>query len=70
MAYFADTGATSVTSDGSTGYNADTNVNVTGGPMQFDGTDVTFSADVTFKHSSSATTYTLGTDGGWSSSSS
>ena len=65
MAYFADTGATSVTSDGSSGFNPDPNVTITGGAMQFDGTDVGFGTSMTFRHTAASTTYTLDTDGTW-----
>ena len=65
MAYFADTGATTVTSTGSSGYNADRNITVTGGPMTFNGTNVVFTNPITFRHTAATTTYTLGTDGTW-----
>jgi len=65
MAYFADTGVTVASTAGGPGFNADPNVTVTGGNMQFDGTDVGFSAAIVFRHTASSTTYTLGTDGTW-----
>ncbi|MFC1567413.1 prepilin-type N-terminal cleavage/methylation domain-containing protein [Thermodesulfobacteriota bacterium] len=64
MAYFADTGRTTVDSDGSPGYNADPNVTVTGGPMSYDGTNISTGA-LTFMHTGSATTYTLTSVGSW-----
>ena len=66
MAYFADSGATTVSSDGSTAYNADANVSVTGGPMTFDGANVNPAALV-FWHSASSTSYSLNADGSNSS---
>jgi len=66
IAYFADTDSvgTSITTNGSPSYTVDTNIIITGGPMDDDGGNITFGADLFFSHTKSAVTYTLDTNGG------
>ena len=69
MAYFADSGATSVTSGGAQGaYNVDVNVDHAGGPLTFDSATNTVDPNgLTFSHSASATSFSLNADGSNSS---
>ena len=62
MAYFADTtsSGTSLTSSGAPSYTVDTNIDITGGIGDNDGSIAT---DAKFSHKKSSTTYELGTDG-------
>ena len=71
MAYFADTTTTdtSVTAAAAgqpPGYVATPNIVIGGGPME-DTSGVITTNNMTFSHTNSATTYTLGTDGSLSS---
>jgi len=64
VAYFADTttSTTTLNSNGAPGFNADSNVTVTG-TMQDLGGVLSYPTAMTFSHSGSTTIYTLGTDG-------
>jgi len=64
MAYFADTTTTTttVTTAGAPSYSVDTNI-ITIGGASMDESGGTITTDLSFSHSSSTTTYTLGTDG-------
>ena len=63
MAYFADTASTgtSVGTAGAPSYVVDSNITISGNSMS--DTNGTIATDLTFSHTKSATTYTLGTDG-------
>ncbi|MGD9333731.1 MAG: prepilin-type N-terminal cleavage/methylation domain-containing protein [Desulfobacterales bacterium] len=63
MAYFADTSSsgTTVGTSGAPSYTVDSNITI-GGTHMSDSSG-TISTDLTFTHSKSSTTYTLGTDG-------
>ena len=64
IAYFADTSSsgTSVDSDGSPSYTHDSNIAASGSGMT--DTDGVLDVTMTFSHKKSATTYTLGSEGG------
>jgi type IV pilus assembly protein PilA len=63
MAYFADTSSsgTTVGTSGAPSYTVDSNITIGGNHMS--DSNGTISTDLTFTHSKSSTTYTLGTDG-------
>ncbi|MGD9082113.1 MAG: prepilin-type N-terminal cleavage/methylation domain-containing protein [Desulfobacterales bacterium] len=63
MAYFADTSSsgTTVGTSGAPSYTVDSNITIGGTHMS--DSNGTISTDLTFTHSKSSTTYTLGTDG-------
>ena len=63
MAYFADVSSTTTTlgTSGAPSYTVDSNVAITGAHMYESGGDIT--TNLTFSHSGSTTTYTLGADG-------
>ena len=63
MAYFADTSSTATTlgTTGAPSYTVDTNLTVGGASFSESGGVIT--TDLTFSHSQSTTSYTLGTDG-------
>jgi len=65
IAYFADTttDTTTLNSDGSAAFNPDANVAIGGGPIVDTGGVISYTAQMTFSHSGSTTTYTLNTDG-------
>ncbi len=66
IAYFADTDSigTSVTIAGAPTYTVDTNIAITGGPMDDVGGIITFGGMLNFAHKKSTVTYTLDTNGG------
>jgi len=63
MAYFADTSSsgTSLGTAGAPSFTHDTNITIAGSSIS--DTNGTIATDLTFSHSKSDTTYTLGTDG-------
>ena len=66
IAYFADAdsiGTSVANSDTVGGFTADTNVTIAGGPLVDTDGVLTTTADLTFSHNKSGTTYTLSSDG-------
>ena len=64
-AYFAETGATSVPSDGPPGFHPFDGVTINGGPMNWDGTKVTFTTPLIFRYKDSSVSIILKADGGY-----
>jgi len=60
LAYFADTGAGTLNSTGSSAFTIDSNVTITGSITDIGGGITT---NATFRHTASTTTYSLNTDG-------
>lgn len=63
MAYFSETGATSITIDNLPDFESDPYVTITGGPMQFDGNNITFAVPMTLSYPYSSPIYVLRADG-------